>query len=272
MAPRPPIVQNSPKRFDPQMWKPNTGMDPAKYLVFPGTVRAPGKHSAGNLRHARPYLVNGKQMFIFPIGVEGFRRSGTALLGLHHYIGDNAVDGITVHLEEGRIVLTGTFPGLTAQQNMVELLALLRSPTQNPRGLVLYAPGVFNRQQYLLPESWDFEHTEDDRTHSITYSLTLVKTGEGQRVKDPVGTAAPPNPGRKRKPKGKPSRYFTVNAKHRTLKAISKYVYGNPNKWMQLVNLNKGQLNQFIVKGKNVQVTSHNMPTLRLPLGIRVRY
>jgi hypothetical protein len=138
--------------------------------------------------------------------------------------------------------------------------------------MILYAPGVFNRQQYLLPESWDFEHAEDDRTHSITYSLTLVKTGEGVRVKDPVGTAAPPNPGHRTKPKGKPSRYFIVNAKYRTLRAVAKKVYGNASKWDQLVALNQGQLNQFIVKGKKPGVTSHNMPYLRLPLGLKVRY
>src|SRR5215467_3760947 len=232
MAPRPPVIDWT----SAQRWKPNRGMDPARYLVFPGSVLAPGRHSPGNLRHARPYLVNGRTMFIFPIGVEGFRRSGQAILCLRHYIGDNAADGVTVHYEEGRITLNGTFPGLTAQQNMVELLSLLRTKTTG-NGLVLYAPGVFNKEQFCLPESWDFTHSEDDRTHSIDYTLT---------------------------------REFAVKGNTRTLRAIAWKVYGDANKWTQLVSLNRDRLG--VLQSQSRTSSSHNLPYYRFAIGTKFRY
>src|SRR5215467_6641854 len=265
MAPRPPVIDWT----SAQRWKPNRGMDPARYLVFPGSVLAPGRHSPGNLRHARPYLVNGRTMFIFPIGVEGFRRSGQAILGLRHYIGDNAADGVTVHYEEGRITLNGTFPGLTAQQNIVELLSLLRTKTTG-NGLVLYAPGVFNKEQFCLPESWDFTHSEDDRTHSIDYTLTLVKLGEGPKVKDPKGVPGPAVPGQKVVPKGKPTREFAVKGNTRTLRAIAWKVYGDANKWTQLVSLNRDRLG--VLQSQSRTSSSHNLPYYRFAIGTKFRY
>ena len=110
MASHPATIKDKRTVFDPQIWKPGTGQDPAAYLVYPGTINAPGKATPGNLRHARPYLVNGSKLYPFPTGVEGFERSGQATLGLHHYIGDNTVDGVTIHYEEARITLSGTFP------------------------------------------------------------------------------------------------------------------------------------------------------------------
>ena len=238
--------------------------DPAKYLVFPGTVNAPGRHTPGNLRHARPYFVNGSKMYVFPIGVEGFRRSGQAQLGLRHYIGDWAVDGVTVHYEEARIVLSGTFPGLTAQQHMVDCLQMLRSK-HSGRGITLYAPGVFEREQFVLPESWEFDHAEDDRTSSITYNISLVKLGEGPKVKDDPGTPPSPSPRYSRTPKGKPARTFTVNGKYRTLRAIAAKVYGDSAKWPQIVNLNA---TFFSRQG----IPTHDLSTIRLPLGVKFRY
>jgi hypothetical protein len=273
MTSRPPVITpttSAGKFKDPSIWVPGTGQDPAKYLIFPGTVRAPGKHSPGNLRHARPYIANGSKLYVFPIGVEGFSRTGQATLGLHHYLGDNAVDGTTIHFEEGRITLTGMFPGLTAQDNMVECINMLRSKTKE-RGLVLYAPGVFEREQFVLPETWDFTHAEDDRTHSISYTVTLVRIDEGKKVKDSPGTSPGPNPVQKRvKPKGKPSRIFTVKAGARTLRQIAKKVYNDDRMWQQLVSLNAGQLAQW--QSRDVGTAPFNLPTHRFPIGTKFRY
>jgi len=265
MAQRPPIIST------PSRWRQNTGIDPAKYLIFPGTVRAPGKHSPGNLRHARPYFANGSNLFVFPVGVEGFRRSGQATLGLHKYIGGNTSDGITIHYEEGRIELSGTFPGLTAQDNMVDCISMLRSrPVE--AGLVLYAPGVFEREQYVLPESWDFSHDADDRTHSIPYSITLVRIGEGGKVKDPLGTPAPPQPSQKKiKPKGKPQRIYIIKDGVRTLRAVANEVYGNQNSWDRLVELNSGQLTAWR-RTQDKEVPSMQLPTYRWPIGTQFHY
>jgi len=244
--------------------RPGTGQDPAKYLIYPGTVNAPGRHTPGNLRHARPYLVNGSKMYVFPTPVEGFTRSGQAQLGLRHYLGSNTVDGVTMHYEEGRISLTGTFPGLTSRQNMAECIDMLRSHTQE-RGLVLYAPGVFEREQYLLPENWSFNHTEDDRSHSIEYSITFVRIGDGKKVTDPKGTPPPMNPRISTLKKGKPTRTFTTKAGAQTLRAIAKIVYKDADKWKQIVGLNRSLITK---SGKSMQA----LPLYRFPIGTKFRY
>ena len=263
MAPRPDVISF-------QLWKPGTGQDPAKYLVHPGQVTRPGKHSPGNLRHARPYLANGSKIFVFPIGTEAFRRSGQATIGKHHYIGDNAVDGQTIHYEDASIELSGTFPGLTSRDNMIDCISMLRSKT-NQRGLVLYVPGVFEREQFVLPEDWDFNHSEDDRTHSIEYRISFVRIGEGSKVKDPHGAPPPPNPSTVRiKPKGKPSRIYVIKDGIRTLRAVANEVYGNENRWDRLVELNENQLRYF---NKTLgEIPSHNLPTYRWPIGTKFRY
>ena len=250
------------------------GSDPSAYLLNPGTVQAPGKHSAGQLAHARPYLVAGNSIFVFPVGVEGFRAQGTATLGTHKYLGDNAVDGVTVHYEEGRITLSGTFPGLTAQDTMVQCRNILRAKTADP-GLVLYAPGVFEREQYVLAEDWDFQHEEDDRSHSISYTITFVRIGEGRSLSDPRGATPPPQPVVGAITKGKPANVFVVRDGAQTLRSISAIVYGSADKWTQLVTLNASQMADW-QKGNTLNsmynLPTYQLPTFRWPIGTKFRY
>jgi hypothetical protein len=269
----PPTIRNKRSAFDPEIWKPGVGDDPARYLVYPGTINAPGRHTPGNLRHARPYLVNGSKFFPFPTPIEGFRRSGQAQLGLRHFIGDNTVDGVTMHYEEGRITLSGTFPGTTSRQNMVECINILRSHTRE-RGLVLYAPGVFEREQYVLPENWDFSHEEDDRTHSISYTITFVRIGEGKGVKDPTGTPPPRNPKVKTNPKGKPQKYYTTREGVRTLRAIAWVVYKDANKWKHIVDLNRVELASWTsstTKPSKQPQGGFALPFFRFDIGTKFR-
>jgi hypothetical protein len=248
--------------------------DTAGYLVDVGTVSAPGRHTSGQLAHARPYIVSGKNFFVFPVGTEGFERSGAAGVSIHKYLGEVAADAHVFHREEGRIQLMGTFPGITSPSLMVDCLQILRSAPAEP-GLVLYAPGVFEREQYVVAESWNFTHPEDNRDHSITYSITMLRTGEGQAVKDPRGTLAPPNPSKHNRPKGRPTRFFTVVEGARTLKQIAFTVYHDSNKWTQLVQLNAGELAAF--QRGNVLNAYYNLPTYQLPtyrweIGTKFRY
>lgn len=256
-----------------QTWTPNTGGDPARYLVDPGRVTAPGKHSAGALRHARPYIASGSRIFVFPVGLEGFTRSGQAQLGLHHYIGDVSVDGMAIHFEEARIELNGTFPGNTSPEVMTDCLNILVSQPKD--NLVFYAPGVFEREQYVLAENWNFTHDPDDRTHSIAYTISLVKIGTGKKVADPHGKPAPPNPTVKVRPKGKPVRIYTVKDGARTLRTIAKKVYGNQNKWHKLVTLNQGQMASWQrsnALNKAYHLPTYKLPTFRWPVGTKFRY
>lgn len=256
---------STPERIsNGSIWRPGVGEDPAKYLINPGQVSAPGKHTAGQLAHARPYIVNGNNIYVFPVGVEGFRRTGNATIGSHKYIGDNSVDGITTHYEEGRIYLSGTLPGLIAQDSMVACINILRTPSPDP-GLVLYAPGVFEREQYVLAEEWDFDHDPDDRTHSIAYQITFLRIGEGSKVKDPKGSPPPPQPSISTT-KGKAVRIFVARDGAQTLRTISAIVYGDASKWTRLVVVNAVQ------SAPLVNIPSFQIPTYRFPIGTKFQY
>src|SRR5262245_15610873 len=217
--------------------------DTARYLVDPGSVSAPGKHSAGGLTFARPYIVSGTDFFVFPVGTEGFTRSGSAKLGLHYYLGANSVDGMTLHREEGRIEMSGTFPGISSVSMMRKCIQILRA--ESPDGyLTLYVPGVFAREQRVLAENWSFTHPAEDRTSSIDYTISFVRLGEGQeRLSDPNGIPPPPAPAPMATPRGKPTHIYRVTTNVRTLRAVSNVVYGNADEWQTLADLNEGQLN-----------------------------
>jgi hypothetical protein len=152
---------------------------------------------------------------------------------------------------------------------MVDCINILRSKSNEP-GIVLYAPGVFEVEQYVLPESWNFTHDPEDRTHSIEYTISFVRIGEGNKVKDKPGKPPPANPTVKTKPKGKPTRIFTAKAGAQTFRAISKAVYKDQSKWTKLVALNQGQLNNW--KKSHPAIATHQLPTFRWPIGTKFRY
>lgn len=256
----------SPKRISTggELWKQGSGQDPAAYLVDPGSVTAPGKHKPGNLAHARPYIVNGAKMFVFPVGTEAFRRSGQATLGLHRYLFADAVDGRTIHYEEARIELTGTFPGLTSQQCMVDAIHVLTSVAP-PSGMVIYVPGVFDREQLVLPETWDFNHAEDDRTHSIPFTISFVRISTGKMLNDPRGTAPPPQPVKKTVPRGSASRTFRAKDGARTFQTIALVLYNNSAQWAKLAGLNQALITK-------AGLGQHQLPNYRWPIGTPVHY
>jgi hypothetical protein len=237
-----------------EIWKPNTGQDPARYLI-----------ADGNLRHSRPSFQSGDDIFIFPIGVEGFRRSGQALLGKHYYIGDDEVDVQVIHLDEARIEMSGTFPGTSAVDNMIELTGLIRKKTPE-KGKLLFLPGIFERIQYVNVENYDFNHDPDDRTHSISYTITFIRTGIGNLIRDPFGTPPLPNPAVSTDGnKGKAThRRMTITAKRRTLRAVARDAYKNPRLWTRVLKLNQTRIHKLAPK-----VPKHRLPYHRFPLGTK---
>jgi hypothetical protein len=139
---------------------------------------------------------------------------------------------------------------------------------------VIYAPGVFEREQYVLPENWDFSHEEDDRSHSISYTITFVRIGEGRKVSDPHGIPPPPQPGKKKIPKAKPIHIFHVRDGARTFKAIAR---GLPRLEQvgRLVDLNRGQLAAFWrgeALNKRNHIPTHQLPYYRWPIRTKIRY
>lgn len=174
------------------VWSP--GDDPARYLIDPGRWNPSQKRTTpGQLAHSRPWLDSGRQIFVWPIPTEGFQRSGTNQLALHHYIGHENVDVQIIHRGEKRIQMNGVFPGLSAQQAMVNLENTLNDDPPDI-GMTLNVPGVFDQVKFVAPESWEFTHDTDDNTHSIQYTVTFVIIGESSRVPDPSGATPPTNP------------------------------------------------------------------------------
>lgn len=256
-------------------WVGGSGDNPARALVNLGTIVNPDNYSAGNLRHARPFICNGLDIFVFPGGTEGFTASGEAELGIHKYIGDNAADAVVIHKEEGRIEMTGTFAGNRSVANMVALRDLLMGQSFDP-GLILVIPGVFPKEQFVAAERWEFTHADDDRSHSIGYTLTFLRVGVSHRAPDPHGTAPKPNPTTKIVTKKKPTnkagqgggggggKMITAAADGaQTFRQISALVYGDVDQWQRLV-----AQNLEIVDG----IAAYQIPTLRLPIGTLVAY
>jgi hypothetical protein len=248
--------------------------DNAAFLINPGTVKSPGVHSAGNMRHARSYIVNGSKIFIFPVGTEGFRRSGTSSLSLHRYIGATSVDGVTVHYEEGHIELSGTFPGITSPDVKDDCLDILTTPPPDAGAIALWMPGVFNREQIVLPESWDFAHSADDRSHSIDYTISFVKIGESRTVSDTPGRPSPQVPGVTTLPRGTSSHVFIASERAQTLQQIAKVVYGSQDEWGRLVSLNSGAMAQWqaMNDANSFGIATYQLPTYRWPIGTPFNY
>jgi hypothetical protein len=188
------MADRPPESIEAEIWTPGTGQDPAKYLVDPGFWDEGSKRmTPGMLTHARPWLDSGNKIFIWPVPAEGFGRTGTNMLGIHHYVGDQYVDVQIIHRDEARIEMNGVFPGITAQDNMVDFINTLNDDPPEA-GMILYVPGIFEQVKFVAPENWDFRHDPDDQTHSISYTVTFVIMGEGRRLPDPAGEA-PANPG-----------------------------------------------------------------------------
>jgi hypothetical protein len=248
-----------------QIWRPGTGQDPAKYLI-----------PDGQLRYARPRLTSGTKEFVWPVGTESFRHSGQATVGIRKYIGDNAADVHVVHKDEAHIELTGVFPGLKSVDSMIALKDVITAQTPE-RGKILTLPGIFEEMKYVAVESYEFNHDQDDRTHSIDYSIQFVIMGTGQDVaKRKAGTPAP-QPGASVKPKppagkgtgtrpsSEPNRTYTMTGTTNTLPLMAKVVYGDPDKWPRIVEMNATYF-------KSVDQPMHALPFSVFGVGTKLKY
>lgn len=233
-----------------QIWRPGTGQDPAKYLI-----------PDSQLRYARPRLTSGTKEFIWPVGTEAFRHSGQAVLGIRRYIGDNAADVHVIHKDEAHIELSGVFPGLKSVDAMIALKDVITSQTPE-RGKILTLPGIFEEVKYVAVESYEFNHDEDDRTHSISYSIQFIVMGTGNDIGNRKAATPAPQPGvstrpgeTAKRPASSPNRTVTSTQTMNTLPLMSKHVYGTPDKWPQIVELNAAYFQTVMAGG----LTPHHL-------------
>jgi hypothetical protein len=225
------------------------GVDPSRYTVYPKWFEHPS------------IQIPKGAAFVWPLGIEGFRIAGSAKLGVHSYLGDNAVVVEVAHTDERRIEMSGQFPGNTGVEVMRDLIEILVGKSEFK---ILRLPGVFPLEQYVVMENYDFNHSEDDRTRSVNYSVTFLRMGVGKRTKRRRVVQPPANP-KNKKNKGKPSKVFVVREGARTLRGIAQKVYGTSTRWVDLFELNTQSLSRL-------NTPYHQMPTKQLPLGFWIHY
>lgn len=231
------------------------GEDPTRFLLDPDEFRRPSLS-----------IPNG-ETFVWPVGTEAFEVRGQAEVAIHKSIGVTDVDANVIYVNEPHISLSGTFPGHTAVDHMRKLEDVILAKTPE-KGKILRVPFVFPRLQYVIVESWNFNHDQDDRTRSIAYQISFLKVGvsKGIDVKDPDDPDQNPIPGGDPAPT---NRIFIVKDGYRTLRKISKRVYKTPDKWERIYRMNRKKIDSW--KKKN-NISQHHLPFARLPLGMRLSY
>ena len=227
-------------------------------------------------RFPLPKITAGGKTFIWPVGTEGFRRSGTATLGIHKYLGRSFVDVHVLHRDEAHIEMTGSFPGLTAAKNMQDLITVLIQPGHK----FLYVPGVFSHIQTVYVESYDFPHQADDRTHSIDYTVSFVRTTTGAKIdtKQVVLNSIQediPSQDKGANISTNSERVVVVTDTARTFKSIADQVYGDADKWRVIFDLNASEIQNYNNRTVGPQVElmpDYQLAMMRLDVGTRLRY
>jgi hypothetical protein len=230
----------------------------------------------GSLKFAPPWIAAGGLKFTWPFGAEGFRIYGGSLNAVHRYIGGNTPDANVIHFHEGRIEMTGTFPGLTSPAMIGKLQDIATSRSKRK---TFALPGVLAKVQYVIVDTYDFGHPVDDRTSSIDYSLTLLRvgnTGGGsgsgggssalEAVQGLSGAVGAPE----RASSSKSDRTFSVVQGVDTFRAVADRVYGDVNQWPFLVELNR---NTLVNNNPDLaNVSAYQLPYYRWPIGTKIAY
>jgi hypothetical protein len=242
------IKEGNPQRGDPD--------DPAAY------TRNPGVH------FYRPWLASNDKFngpaFIWPLGLEGFSLSIEPQLGIHRFIGDNAVVVDVTHLGEERFTMSGSFPGDSGPDNLRALRQIVYLATPK-LGKVLYVPHILPYAQRVTVARASFTREQDDRGQDLSYEIEFIRTGIldiGKYGGEPkiVDARAPGTGGPQ-----KGSRSIQSDAKHNTLRKIAEWKLGSSKKWSVLYDKNE---EWFHKRG----VAASKVPDYHLPVGTKVFY
>jgi hypothetical protein len=240
-----PVSQPSHKRGNPD--------DSARYLLAPG------------VDFFRPWLtIPGGVAFVWPGGVEGFTCRIDPTLGIHKYIGDNAVVVDVTHKGQETITLAGTFPGLTSVYAFLALRDMIYQDIPD-NGYILYVPHLYPKTQRVFVQGATFDHPEDSRLRDLHYTIDFIRTNVGGTQPEPNLRTPTPQPGPTTNSRGQAPRVFTVNATTNTLRKIARAKLGDATRWDELYRKNE----KFFVKRK---IAMHAVPDYRLPTGTKINY
>lgn len=231
--------------------------DPAMYVLIPGQ------------NFFRPWIsVPGGRAFVWPLGTEGFTVSIDPTLGIHKYIGDNAVKVDVIHKGEEHLTLTGSFPGLTSTEAFRALRDIIYADTPD-KGKILYVPHLFTYTQRVVVANASFDRGSDDRGTDMNYSIELVRLGPGAAVHEdqvvdaePQGTTTAKTTGAKGGSGKGAHRKFKVNGTTNTLRKIAKL---KKTTWKILYDKNQAVF-------RKLSIPAHQAPDKRLPLGTVIYY
>ena len=258
-----PNAANSPPLIDSHKYKVNE--DPARRIAY------------SRFKFPLPKITGGGKTFVWPIGPEGFTRSGSATLAIHKYLGRGYVDVHIIHRDEAHFEMNGTFAGLTSAKNMHDLIEVITAP----KAKFLSVPGVFPNIQTVYAENYSFPHDKEDRTHSIDYSISFIRTTTGDKVDSKSAvlheslSAEGPSVPRGAPTRADSDRVVSTSDGMRTLRGIADRVYGDADKWRALVDLNADVLADynrgFVGPIVNV-IPDFQLATMRFEIGTRLRY
>lgn len=231
--------------------------DSVQYILSPGA------------NFYRPWIsVPGGRAFVWPLGIEGFSLSIDPQLGIHKYIGDNAVKVDVVHNGEERLSMSGSFPGSTSAKAFRALRDIVYADTPE-QGKILYVPHLFTYTQRVVVASARFDRSEGDRGTDLTYSLELVRLGPGATVHEdqlvdpePQGAKGAKTSGAKGASGAGAHRQFKVNGTYNNLTKIAAL---KKTTWKVLYDKNQGVF-------RKLGIPAHQAPTKRLPLGTVIFY
>jgi hypothetical protein len=227
--------------------------DTARYIAAPG------------VDFYRPWLsIPGGDSFVWPGGVEGFSCRIDPTLGIHSYIGDNAVVVDVTHKGREGITLSGIFPGLSSVDAFLSLRDMIYKDIPEG-GFILYVPHLFPKTQRVFVQSASFDHPQDSRLRDLAYSVDFVRVNVGAAQPTPNIRTPTPQPAPATKARGKASRRFVVNATVNTLRKIAAAKLGSANRWHELYSKNE----KFFKKRK---IAMHAVPDYRLAQGTKINY
>jgi hypothetical protein len=235
--------------YDPKT-KSGDPKDTASYLVTPG------------VNFIRPWLaIRNGAAFQWPLGLEGYTMTVDPTLGIHKFIGDNAVTVDVLHAGEEHFTMTGMFMGSSAPALIRALRDVVYkgSPTE---GKILFVPEIMSYAQRVQVVHFESAREQESRGRDATYSIEFVRLGPlnaiSALVKPVVVSPFVPT-----KSPALSSNSVTVNAKHNTLRKIAVWKFKDATKWRTIFNANE----KFFVKNK---IPLTKAPDYRLPVGTKV--
>lgn len=225
--------------------------DAARYVLEPG------------VNFMRPWLaVRGGGAFQWPLGLEGFNLIVDPSLGIHKYIGGNAVSVEVVHAGEEHFTMTGNFPGNSGPTLVAALRSIVYADS-GEEGKLLWLPEVVDGVQRVQVTHFEAARGEDTRGRDMTYSIDFVRMGRIKLDFSPDSEPIFPQPSTGAG--SATTRSINVDAKHNTLRKIAMWKLGSATKWRTVYNANV----KWFVK-HNIPLAK--APDYRLPLGTKVFY